>query len=480
MRLLIFFACLFFKNLVFTQPPSNFFSSYGGYGDEIGYSVKQTLDGQFIIAGSSSSMGNGQTDVYLMKLDSMGQVIWDKYIGGFGNDIAKSVVQLSDSGFLVTGYTSSFGAGGYDVYLLRTDKFGNVVWQRTFGGLDWDFGNELTIGSDGNIYVVGYTYSLGSGKKDGLFLKYDLSGNLITSKCFGGVENEELNAIIPTNDNFLASVGYTESLNDSLGDFYFLKLDLNGDTLFTKTFGNPGKSHLYDLIQFSNGDYILVGAETYTNLPFTQSYRGYMYANGNSFFWEGNSLTTSDDEGWRSVTKSVKGTLRTSTLRDFHKDGFGVQGSIFSNDWNGFYPNIVNEFGGTEDEHLLSHEATKDGGFICVGTTRSFNSIGWDLFVIKLDSSIVNYTSIVGLPDQTTPTFEPTIVVKDEFVQIVFDPGHLPVSLELISIEGKLVKSIDITHDRIEIEKHGLLNALYLFRFNYANSQPLVAKVLIR
>lgn len=462
------------------QPPHNFYASYGGNADDIGFSCKQTLDGQYIIAGSSSSKGFGQTDVYLMKLDSMGQIIWDKYIGGFGIEVGRSVLQLSDSGFVVVGYTNSYGAGGYDVFLFRTDKNGNMVWQKSFGGVDWDFGNDLTIGSDGNIYVVGYTYSFGSGKKDGLFLKYDLSGNLLLNKCFGGVENEELSSIINTNDNFLASVGYTESYKDSLGDFYFLKLDLNGDTLFTKSYGNQGKSLLNDLVQFPSGDYILVGAETYTDLPFTQSYRGFMNSTGSSFLWEGNSFTYNDDESWKSVTKSIYGSQRVSTLRDFDKAGFRTQGSIFSNFWNDFYPAIVNEFGGTEDEHFYSHEGTRDGGFICVGSTRSYNSLGLDIFVIKLDSSIFNYVSIVGLPKPSFKSNLCLITVTETLIQIELDPMRLPVSIEIISLDGNTVRKVNVINDKLEMDRQLFFNGLYIFKFNYPDYNSEIKKVLIQ
>ena len=179
MRRTLILLFIFSTAILNSQPPSRFYTKFGGNGDDIGYSGKQTLDGQYIVAGSTSSYGNGNTDVYLVKVDSMGMLLWEKYIGGFGNDVGKSVIQLADSGYVITGFTNSFGAGGYDAYTIRTDKNGNVIWQKTFGGLDWDFASDLVLGSDGNIFVVGNTVSFGAGKKDGFVLKYDLLGNLI-------------------------------------------------------------------------------------------------------------------------------------------------------------------------------------------------------------------------------------------------------------------------------------------------------------
>lgn len=459
------------------QAPSRFYTKFGDGGDDIGYSVKQTLDGQYIVAGSTSSFGN--TDVYLLKIDSMGLLIWRKNIGGINNDVGKSVVQLPDSGYVVAGFTNSYGAGGYDAYLIRTDKNGNVVWEKTFGGTDWDFAYDLVLTSSGNIAVVGTTSSFGSGQKDGMVLIFDYSGNLILQKFHGGTEDDELKSIITTSDGFLATVGYTNSKNDVNGDAYFLKLDLNGDTIFTRTFGNPGKGYLNDLIQFPSGDYIVVGAETYTNLPFTQSYRAFINSLANVFIWEGNSFTSDDDENWNSVTKSIAGSLRTSTLRDFYKVAFKKQGNIFSNSWDYYYPTIVNDFGGEEDEHLYCHEGTRDGGFICVGSTRSYNSLGEDVFIIKLDSSIINYSQIVGVKNDETFYRSPIIKIKENVVQIVSQKNNIPESIELVNIYGEVLLRINNISEIVEFDKTSLINSFYIIKFNYSNGYCLKTKILI-
>ncbi|MBL7933126.1 MAG: hypothetical protein JNL60_14565, partial [Bacteroidia bacterium] len=247
-HLQILIILLFFALNIGAQPPGKFYGTWGGNGDDVGYSGKQTKDGNYIVAGSTSSYGHGEVDVYLLKIDSMGSVIWDKTYGAFNSEVGKSVIEVVDSGFVITGYTNSFGSGGYDAYLIRTDKNGNLIWQKTFGGTDWDFANDVVLGSDGNLHVVGYTYSYGAGKKDGFILKYDLQGNFLSHKFIGGAEDDELNSIIKTNDGFLATIGYTKSKNDLNGDIYFLKLDLNYDTLFTRTIGGPGVDYGSDLV----------------------------------------------------------------------------------------------------------------------------------------------------------------------------------------------------------------------------------------
>ena len=125
------------------QPPSKFYCRYGGNGYDVGYDVKQTLDGGYIITGSTSSFGQGNTDMYLLKLDSLGQKQFETSFGGYNNEIGKSVVQLSDSSYVMVGYTSSTGFGGYDIFLVKADKAGTLLWQKTIGGTDWDFAHSL-------------------------------------------------------------------------------------------------------------------------------------------------------------------------------------------------------------------------------------------------------------------------------------------------------------------------------------------------
>jgi hypothetical protein len=153
------------------QPPTRFYTTFGGDGEDIAYGVKQTRDRQYIVVGSTSSFKQTNSDVYLIKVDSMGFSLWQKSYGGNGNDIGKSIVELPDSGFVMTGFSDSNVNNGFDCYTIRTDKNGNVLWERYFGGDDWDFGNDICVAPDGNIVVVGSTTSFGNGKKDGFVIK---------------------------------------------------------------------------------------------------------------------------------------------------------------------------------------------------------------------------------------------------------------------------------------------------------------------
>lgn len=439
MRKIVLIQFLLFSVTMFGQPPSRFYSKFGGAGIDIGYSAKPTKDRHYIVAGSTSSYGAGNTDLYLVKVDSMGFPLWEKTFGGFGNDVGKAVVQLPDSGYVVTGFTNSFGAGGYDVYLVRTDKNGNLIWQKTFGGTDWDFGADLVLTPDGDIAVVGNTSSFGNGKKDGLFLKFDYSGNIITQKYIGGVENEELRSIIKTNDLFLAAVGYTESKGEINGDCYFLKFDLNGDTIFTKTFGASGKDFANDIIQKSNDDYFICGAKTFTSSPNTQSL-DYSISSTGAFLWESSLYDSpgADEEFFSACGVGYHPTFN-ACVRNRPTTGFKIQGSIFICSPGGYYYKIT-ESGGTEDEFCYSIEATPDGGYVTVGVTYSFGSLNGDVYFLKQDTTLINNANVVGLKTNISKVSKPVLrYLSSNEVEIFMENDLLIEKHRITSLNGAVI-----------------------------------------
>lgn len=477
MKNLLLILVIVFGLSLKAQPPVRFLTTFGGNGDDVGYSVKTTLDGNYIVVGSTSSYGNGNTDVYLVKLDSLGNPLWAKFYGGFGNEVGKSVIQLSDSSYVIAGFTNSYGAGGYDGYIIRVDKFGTLIWQRTFGGLDWDFANDLVAGSDGNIFVVGYTNSFGNGKRDGFLIKYDLAGNLLLQKTYGGVENEELASIINTNDNFLATVGYTESKGEINGDGYFLKLDLNGDTLFTRTFGGPYKDYACDLVQKSpieNDSYYLGGAKTYSVNTNTQSYM-YLMSNNGTFLSEAAYTRNAGNEAYISVTNSYFKTYLTAFARSVKVGSKKMQEEIFVAYPSGFYY-LINDAGALQDEYVYSIEGTKDGGYVSVGSTVSYTSLGLDVFFVKRDSTIINYTAITKI-DEKPVSENFTALVLNNNIKIDFIDDHEK-SIEIFDMKGSCIISTLTNEKSINLSILELQESIYVIRVRFKNGSSYSKKFM--
>ena len=200
--------------------------TYGGANSDVGYSVVQTSDGGYAITGVTNSFGAGSNDVYLVKTNSSGAMLWNKTYGGTGSEYAYTIVQSSDGGYAVVGQTSSFGAGGIDVYLVKTDSAGIMQWSKTFGGTGADYGNHMVQTTDGGYAICGMTLSFGAGSYDVYFVKTDTTGNMQWNKTYGGTLADLGYSVIQTSDGGYAIAGYTGSFGAGKADFYLIKTDI--------------------------------------------------------------------------------------------------------------------------------------------------------------------------------------------------------------------------------------------------------------
>jgi hypothetical protein len=317
----------------------------------VGKSLIQTSDGGYAIAGTTTSFGAGGWDVYVVKLDASGNLQVTKTIGGPKNEEGNSLIQTSDGGYAIAGYTESFGAGQLDVYVIKLDANGNLQWTKTIGGPGGEIGHSLIQTSDGGYAIAGYTYFFGAGEWDVYVVKLDANGNLQWTKTIGGPEDEEGYSLIQTSDGGYAIAGYTESFGAGKEDIYVVKLDANGNLQWTKTIGGPESDWSSSLIQTSDGGYAITG-------------------------------TTSSDE-----LAAYFGPAEA----DIYVVKLDANGNL---QW-------TKTIGGPEHDRGLSLIQTSNGGYVIAGYTKSFGAGEADVYVVKLDKNgnaccAVSQTSQVG------------------------------------------------------------------------------------
>jgi hypothetical protein len=189
--------------------------------------VQQTVDGGYFITGFLSSGGNSR-DVYLIKVDSLGNILWTRTYGDSLDNVGFFGNQTSDGGFVITGWTYSLNTGGYDVYLIKTDSFGDTLWTRTYGGTNKDRSLSVQQTLDGGYIISGHTFSIGAGGADVYLIKTNSSGDTLWTKTFGGSAGENGYSIQQTLDGGYIIVGYTESFGAGHDDVYLIKTDSNG------------------------------------------------------------------------------------------------------------------------------------------------------------------------------------------------------------------------------------------------------------
>jgi len=231
--------------------------TYGGDGFDEGYCIEQTADGGFIIAGESNSFVSGPVDVYVLKLDADGNLEWQKTYGSDGSDEAFCIRKTSDGGYIIAGRSDPQNPGMYDAYILKLDANGELTWQNTYGGDDWDEAKSIYQTSDGGYIAVGVTNSLGA-EWDAYAFKIAPDGMLQWQHHFGGTGSDEAHDVCQTMYGDYIVVGVTYSFGRG-GDVYLLKLDESGNQKFSRNYGGNTFDEANSIECTSDGRYIIAG-----------------------------------------------------------------------------------------------------------------------------------------------------------------------------------------------------------------------------
>jgi hypothetical protein len=248
-------------------------NKYGGIYNDDAFTVQQTFDGGYVMLGSSASFGTGNTDfdVYMIKTDANGDTLWTRLFGGTLADNGLSIQQTPDSGYIIAGYTESFGAGQSDIYLLKTDVNGNLEWSHTYGGAEADAGWSVRTTSEGGYIICGTTHSsVENNYGDICLIRTNSLGNPILNRAYGGLAGTEQGYYAEeTADGGIIAIGETYSVGAGHSDCYLFKIDFNGLVEWSRTYGGSEFEHAYSLVQANDGGFAFVGtSNTFTNAQF--------------------------------------------------------------------------------------------------------------------------------------------------------------------------------------------------------------------
>jgi len=233
--------------------------TYGGTGLDWCSSAIKTADGGYALFGTSDCDTTGAIDMWLVKTNADGDSLWSQTYGGENQEYGRSIIQTSDGGFLLGGETRSFGAESWDMYVVKTDADGEPLWSRRFGGESMDKCDAVIEDVNGEFALAGFTHSFGAGRADFWLIKTDTEGDSLWSRTYGGEESDISRSAIQSFSNGFIITGFTSSFGSGDWDMWLLRTDSGGDSLWSMTFGGNENEVCYDVIRNIDGGYTLAG-----------------------------------------------------------------------------------------------------------------------------------------------------------------------------------------------------------------------------
>lgn len=466
--------------------------TFGSVNQDIAKDVKETNDGGYIIVGSTSSSGDGNTDIYLLKLDSLCDYQWSYALGGTNNDVGNAVCTSMDNGFVIASTTNSYG-NSYQACLMKRDSLGGYVWKKTYGGEDWDFVNDITQTYDSGYVFCGETYNNTNGNSDVFIVKVNNLGDTVWTRTVGSTYADVGNSIIETSDSNIVVAGVQTTITDS-SQAFIVKLDKDGTILWEKVYGGLKYECLYDAIEISDGNYAFVGASNSLNVNDALDHYFLKTDKDGVFITQNNFVSTADE-----VTYSIKERSDGKFLASGYTETSGAGKKdvhVYLITTTGGWGSMGITFGHYEDDQVFSSLITNKERMVFVGETTSYGIGNKDAFVIRLDTIYsTNYNNKFDVTE-----LEDIAPISDETFHI--SPSHLfslypnPTSgslnieynnvnikdevwLEIISTNGKLVKKVELNEVRLTIDLSGLSRQLYFYKIKSNTELQETGKLII-
>ena len=367
--LVIVFA--FLMSVGFCDAQITWVHTYGGVDDEGGYSVAQTTDGGYIVAGYTYSYGTADVSAYLVRTNEMGEVIWTQYFGDATYNVAQSVAQTSDGGFILAGYSGEYG--DYDVYVVKTDETGSVQWTGTYGGSLDDVAYSIAQTNDGGYIIAGYSQSFDDGAWGDVYvLKLSSSGDTVWTRTFGDIDEDYAYSVKQTTDGGFIIAGY--SRYSGIGDMYVIKLDALGELEWQRNYVGDVA---YSVAQTSDGGYVIAGWIDYYDFDV----RIIKIDAAGDTVWSRIFGGYEEDEGYSVAATSDGGCVVAGYTNSF---GAGAD-DVYLLRLNSTGDTVwTRTFGDEDDEEGYCVAQTSDGGYVIAGYIEYYGSD--EVYLIKTDS----------------------------------------------------------------------------------------------
>jgi len=388
---------LLFASTILAQEPGDtlWTRTYGGSSYEEAYSVGQTTEGGYIIAGRTESFGAGDYDVWLLKTDGNGDTLWTRTYGGGDSDQGRSVQQTTDGGYIIAGFIEDANYVG-NLYLIKTDADGDTLWTWRYEGDDYAYVYSVRQTTDGGYILTGKTGPLLE-DYDAWLVKTDAFGDTLWTRRYGGGDHQEAYAVQQTTDGGYVVTGETGTCPDF--DVYLWKTDASGETVWTRTYGGSDYDRGYSLQQTTDGGYIIAGTTESFGAGYQDIYLVKTDADGDTL-WTRVYGKSQEDYAY-SVQQATDGGY---VIVGYTQSGRDLNIWLLKTDVDGDTL-WTRTYGGTGVESAYSVQQSTDGGYVVAGYTGSFGAGYNDVYLLKVAGDQVEPdVSIDIVPDDPPVT----------------------------------------------------------------------------
>ncbi len=414
--------------------------TYGGSGIEYGSSIVQTFDDGYIIAGVIDPSIGMDSDIYLLRLNSFGDTIWTQAHGDYGEDRGKSVIQTSDSCFIVSAYHWS---GGYsDIRLLKLDTLGDTIWVKTYDWFSPFNAYSLETASDGGFLLFGSYYNTITGSDDFHLIRLNSDGDTVWTNCYGDSSSEDYcYSGVQTSDGGYIIGGDSYPSGDSLPDIYLIKVNAFGDIIWERVYSDSSYFSCKSITRTLDNGFVITGSKAtcdtghYTNVYVAKfdEYGDTVWTRdyGGCYSEVGYSLVNCPDGGYIITGSTMSFSVGRCDVYILKIDSDGTEL------WSRNYGSIYDDIG-------YAIQRTSDEGYVIAGLTLT-DSVNVDVFVIKTDS--LGYTVIEENPPAARPEDIAICAYPNPFnsaVRISVGEGLRPSRVEVFDINGRLVEEIPV------------------------------------
>jgi hypothetical protein len=463
MRPLIYLFLLIPVNLL---AQSRFIKTYGGPKEDFGMAVTETPDRCYMVLGYTGSFGAGSSDFYLIRTDSLGQLVWFKTYGGPNVENGISILRDGQGNYLLAGYTNSYGAGGYDFYAIRVTNTGDTLWSRTYGGADWEVLRSAVLTPSGYL-LMGDTYTNAEGVSDGWLVHVGFDGDTLWTRRYKTPARDQLTSAVVLGSKIIVFGNSIEPL-DGTSDGIILNLSFNGSILSTQFF------------DIGYSEFITTVA---ANIP-----QNIMYAGGHIHYdttGYPKSLQIKLDTAGMVLNHLIPGDfsdvfcMEITSYAHYRNDIFffcGNSSYTNSSDAHGVllksfstgYPEWLRTYGsnGTKDAFYQTIK-TYDNGFLAVGYTDAFGPGLQSLLICKLDS-LGNFAASTQVsldkPENTDISFNVWPVPTSDILHCTLPAAG---KLSLHDMEGRQVKSSEYSNSGLySLDVSDLKSGIYIVTFD--------------